>query len=65
MTNKIVVICAGHSDADSGAVAQQNGKLIKEATLAVQFRNAVITYLQKEKNITLRVDGHGNNNAPL
>ena len=65
MTNKIVAICAGHSDVDSGAVAQQNGKLVKEATLAVQFRNAVITYLQKEKNITLRVDGHGNNNAPL
>lgn len=65
MTNKIAAICAGHSDVDSGAVTKQDGKLIKEATLAVQFRNAVITYLQKEKNITLRVDGHGNNNAPL
>ena len=45
MTNKIVTICAGHSDVDSGSVTQQNVKLIKEATLAVQFRNAVITYL--------------------
>lgn len=63
---KIVTITAGHSNTDSGAVTKDaNGKLVKEADLAVKFRNAVVSYLQKHKDITVRTDGHGTNNAPL
>lgn len=60
--SKVVTICAGHSNTDSGAVAQGG---TKEATLATQFRNAVVSYLQKHKDLTVRTDGHGTNNAPL
>ena len=60
--NKIVTITAGHSNTDSGATAQDG---TKEATLATLFRNAVVSYLQKHKDITVRTDGHGTNNAPL
>ena len=59
---KIICITAGHSNADSGAVATDG---TKEATLATQFRNAVVHYLQQDKNIHVRTDGHGTNNAPL
>ena len=59
---KIITITAGHSNADSGAVATDG---TKEATLATQFRNAVVHYLQQDKNIHVRTDGHGTNNAPL
>ena len=59
---KIITITAGHSNVDSGAVATDG---TKEATLATQFRNAVVHYLQQDKNIHVRTDGHGTNNAPL
>lgn len=62
MTNKIICVTAGHSNVDSGAVAKDG---TKEATLATQFRNAVVHYLQQDKNIHVRTDGHGTNNAPL
>ena len=62
MTNKIVCVTAGHSNTDSGAVAKDG---TQENHLAVKFRNAVVSYLQKHSDITVRTDGHGNNNAPL
>ena len=59
---KVITVSAGHSNVDSGAVAKDG---TKEATLAVKFRNAVVSYLQQDKNIHVKTDGHGTNNAPL
>ena len=50
MTNKIAVITAGHSNVgkiDSGAVTTVDGKLIKEADIAVKLRNAILHYLHQ------------------
>lgn len=68
MTNKIISITAGHSNVgkiDSGAVTTVDGELIKEADIAVKLRNAVLHYLQQEKDITTRCDGYGQTNLPL
>jgi N-acetylmuramoyl-L-alanine amidase len=66
MTNttkqKVVCLTAGHSAKDSGAVSKDGSK---EADLAVMFRNAVLTYLQKHTEIHTRVDGYGVTNLPL
>lgn len=59
---KIVCITAGHSNKDSGAIAKDG---TKEADLAVLFRNALVSYLQKHKDIHTRVDGYGVTNLPL
>lgn len=59
---KIITITAGHSNVDSGAIAKDG---TKEADLAVKFRNAVVSYLQKYPNVHVRVDGYGTTNLPL
>ena len=54
ITNKIITITAGHSNTgkiDSGAVTTVNGKLVKEADLAVKLRNAILHYLQQDNGI--------------
>ncbi len=53
-------ITAGHSNSDPGAV---NGK-VKEADLAVNFRNAVTHYL-REAGLQVKNDGTGAKNDPL
>lgn len=70
MTNKtyIITVTSGHSNTgkiDSGAVTTVNGKLIKEADLAVKLRNAILHYLQQDKEITTRCDGYGQVNLEL
>ena len=44
---------------------KKDGKLIKEADLAVKFRNAVLHYLQQDKSIITRTDGYGKTNLSL
>ncbi len=53
-------ISAGHSDADPGAVAFGR----READIAVEFRNIVSFYLQRDK-ISHELDGVGTVNMPL
>ena len=65
---KIITITSGHSNTgkiDSGAVTTVNGKTIKEADLAVKLRNAILHYLQQDKEITTRCDGYGQVNLEL
>lgn len=59
---KIITITSGHSNIDSGATSKDG---TKEADLAVKFRNAVVSYLQKHPNVHVRVDGYGTTNLPL
>ena len=68
MTNKIITVTSGHSNiskVDSGAVTTVDGKLVKEADLAVKLRNAILHYLQQDKGITTRCDGYGTVNLEL
>ena len=68
MTNKIITVTSGHSNTgkiDSGAVTTVNGKLVKEADLAVKLRNAILHYLQQDKEIVTRCDGYGQVNLEL
>ena len=68
MTNKVVTVTSGHSNVgkiDSGAVTNVDGKLVKEADLAVKLRNAILHYLQQDKEITTRCDGYGQTNLEL
>lgn len=53
-------ISAGHSDTDPGATG--NGR--READIAVEFRNIVSFYLQRDK-ISHELDGVGTVNMPL
>ena len=53
-------ISAGHSNTDPGAVA--NGR--READIAVEFRNIVSFYLQRDK-VSHELDGFGTDNFPL
>ena len=62
MTNKIITITAGHSNSDSGATAKDG---TKEADIAVKLRNAILHYLQQDKEITTRCDGYGSVNLEL
>ena len=63
--SKYVVITAGHSNQDSGAVGKdKNGKLVKEAEVAVTLRNAIAFYL-REASVEVKTDGVGNDNQPL
>ena len=69
--SKKYIICnnAGHSNVgkiDSGAVSKhKDGSLVKEADLVVKFRNAVLHYLQQDKDIITRTDGYGSVNLSL
>ena len=63
MTNKIVVLSAGHDSVkDCGAVAKDG---TTEAEMVTQFRNAVAYYVQQDKDIHVKVDGYGKTNLPL
>lgn len=63
MTNKIVVLSAGHDSVkDCGAVAKDG---TTEAEMVTQFRNAVAYYVQQDKGIHVKVDGYGKSNLPL
>lgn len=53
-------ISAGHSETDPGAVAFNR----READIAVEFRNIVSFYLQRDK-IPHELDGFGTTNMPL
>lgn len=57
-----ILISAGHSDTDPGAVNPRLG--LKEAELARKFRNAVAHYLG-EYGCPYVIDGTPNGNAPL
>lgn len=69
-----IFVSAGHSDTDPGAVAKQlvgcdaAGRdifaLRREADIAVEFRNMVAFYLQRD-GIPHELDGHGTQNLPL
>lgn len=63
--SKYVVITAGHSNQDSGAVGKdKSGKVVKEADIAVTLRNAIAFYV-REAGITVKTDGVGTTNQPL
>lgn len=55
-----VVITAGHSNTDPGAVAGP----VTEAHVVTDFRNMVAHYLQRA-NVAYTTDGDGNDNQPL
>lgn len=57
---KGIFVSAGHSDVDPGAVAFGR----KEADIAVEFRNMVAFYLQRE-GVPHELDGKGTQNLPL
>ena len=57
---KSIFLSAGHSDVDPGAVA--NGR--READIAVEFRNIVAFYLQRDR-VPHELDGKGTLNLPL
>lgn len=59
-----VLISAGHSNTDPGAVGTYQGKQITEAEVVTDFRNLVAYYL-REKGIEYETDGTGSNNLPL
>lgn len=59
---KTVTITAGHSNVDSGAVSRLSGD--KEADIAVDMRNMLTVYLERE-GITVDTDGEGKDNQPL
>lgn len=57
---KPIVITAGHSTSDPGAVSGQ----LKEAHIVTDFRNIVAFYLERA-NVPFTTDGHGSENLPL
>lgn len=60
MAAKSVLLSAGHSNTDPGAVA--NGR--READIAVEFRNLVAFYLDRA-GLSYATDGKGTDNLPL
>lgn len=60
MTAKSILLSAGHSNVDPGAVA--HGR--READIAVEFRNMVGFYLLRD-GVQHDMDGHGTDNYPL
>lgn len=66
---KIITITSGHANTikpDSGAVGKtKEGKVIKEADMAMLLRNTILHYLQQDKEIVTRCDGYGQTNLPL
>lgn len=59
--SKIIVLTAGHSNTDSGAV---NGS-DREADIAQDIRNIVASILRDDYGLTVRTDGEGKGNLPL
>ena len=60
--NKTVTITAGHSNIDSGAISRFSGD--KEADIAVDMRNMLALYLERE-GVTVDTDGEGKENQSL
>lgn len=60
MTGQSVLLSAGHSNTDPGAVA--NGR--READIAVEFRNLVAFYFDR-MGVEYATDGKGTDNLPL
>lgn len=60
MTARSILLSAGHSNTDPGAVAQGR----READIAVEFRNLVSFYLMRD-GIPHDTDGKGTDNYPL
>lgn len=65
----VLTLTAGHANTikpDSGAVGKtKDGKMIKEADMAMILRNAILHYLQQDKDIITRCDGYNQVNLPL
>nr|WP_314764106.1 N-acetylmuramoyl-L-alanine amidase [uncultured Neisseria sp.] len=59
--SKIIVLTAGHSNTDPGAV---NGS-DREADLAQDMRNIVASILRDDYGLTVKTDGTGKGNMPL
>lgn len=70
---KSLLIAAGHSNVDPGAVFQPikdaKGRILvkgeKEADIAVEFRNIVSFYLTRDYMVPHDLDGRGSQNMPL
>ena len=66
---KVITVTSGHANVikpDSGALGKtKDGKVLKEADLAMMLRNAILHHLQQDKDIVTRCDGYGNTNLPL
>ncbi len=60
MTGQSVLLSAGHSNSDPGAVAQGR----READIAVEFRNIVAFYFDR-LGVKYATDGKGTENLPL
>ena len=59
--SKIIVLTAGHSNTDPGAV---NGS-DREADIAQDMRNSAASILRNEYGLTVKTDGEGKGNLPL
>lgn len=59
--SKIIVLTAGHSNTDPGAV---NGS-DREADIAQDIRNIVASILRDDYGLTVKTDGEGKGNMPL
>lgn len=59
--SKIIVLTAGHSNTDPGAV---NGS-DREADLAQDMRNITASILRNDYGLTVHTDGEGKGNLPL
>lgn len=59
--SKIIVLTAGHSNTDPGAV---NGS-DREADLAQDMRNITASILRNDYGLTVKTDGEGKGNLPL
>ena len=59
--SKIIVLTAGHSNTDPGAV---NGS-DREADLAQDMRNITASILRNDYGLTVKTDGEGKGNMPL
>ncbi|STZ76320.1 N-acetylmuramoyl-L-alanine amidase [Bergeriella denitrificans] len=57
----LIVITAGHSNTDPGAV---NGSH-REAEIACEMRNIIAHILRSDYGLTVKTDGTGNQNLPL
>ena len=59
--SKIIVLTAGHSNTDPGAV---NGS-DREADIAQDMRNIVTSILRTDYGLEVKTDGEGKGNLPL
>ena len=60
---KTIIISAGHSNSDAGAVSK-DGKL-READLTLRLRNRVATLLRADGTLRVLTDGSDGQNKPL